>query len=398
MFNFNKCINTSFRAYKKLANGSNNVSKLIINNKDNSKLLSSTSPLSNGCANNNKNNGIKFYSTKPPIPPIPPTQGNLRSYLFLYHNVDKGNGSYSNILLDLIGLAIVGTSLMSLIMYYFDSGKQDDEYMFRILNYFPSTPPFKLMDRNGYIKKLVREYKEGTITPAGLKVIGLIASTLDGDKYLLKYDMFDIVCEKIISKKDLVLNRSDPDFFILYRLAFNSKKAVPNEIVQKTEKNHIFRFLEENQKSLSDLEGFFDSFKIKYMDVILAGLVAAPIITLGIFRNRVSPAVVFKSVGRSSLVTSVAISAPLLKEQMNQHLFNECENYTCHALKSQIPMIAYGSLLVYLSTLPFVSWVLPICTTLALTKSYDGYKYYSKIAGYLRKKQQTNLSVEKTIE
>lgn len=98
------------------------------------------------------------------------------------------------------------------------------------------------MDKKGYIKKLVQEYKEGTISPTGLKIIALIASTLDGDKYLLKYDMFDIVCEKVISKKETTLNNSDQDFFILFRLSFNSKKAVPNEIVQKTEKTHFYRF------------------------------------------------------------------------------------------------------------------------------------------------------------
>ncbi|KAM9958829.1 hypothetical protein ACTFIW_012418 [Dictyostelium discoideum] len=401
MFNFNRYLASNTRPYKWLSNNSN-ISKFTINNKNNNKLLftptfSNINNLNNNNNNNNKYNEIKFYSTTPPNsstpPPIPPTFGKIS--FFFTQTFDKGNGSVSNKFLNLVGLTIVSSALFSLVMYFFDNAVQDDEYMYRILNYFPSTPPFLLMDKKGYIKKLVQEYKEGTISPTGLKIIALIASTLDGDKYLLKYDMFDIVCEKVISKKETTLNNSDQDFFILFRLSFNSKKAVPNEIVQKTEKTHFYRYFTENEKRLSELEGMVESFKINSKDVLLS-LIVAPMFAFAIFSRRVSPTTLFNSMKRSAVTSGMVMSGPLLRDYMNENLFDNCENFTCHALKSQLPFVGYGLFLLQCSHFSFISWVLPVFTTLFITKSFEAYRYIPKVTEFLRKKKprDTDFSVE----
>ncbi|KAN0024624.1 hypothetical protein ACTFIV_009032 [Dictyostelium citrinum] len=400
MFNFNKYLSSGTRTYKRLSNNYNNISKIKINNthNNNNKLLF-TSPLSSNNNNNNKYNEIKFYSTtshSSTPPPIPPTYG--RSRVFFSQTFDNGNGSISNKILNIFGIVVVSSAALSLGMFFYDDGEQNDEYIFRILTYFPSTPPFSLLDRNGYIKKLVEEYKEGTISPAGLKVIAMIASTLDGNKYLLKYDMFDIVCEKLISKKETTLSNSDRDFYILYHLSFNAKKAVPQEIVQKTDKIHFYRYFGDNKKKLSELEEMKESFKINTKDVLVS-LVIAPIYAFAIFSRRISPPLVLKSLRTSAYVSSMVMCGPLLKDYMNQNLFNTCESFKCHALKSQLPLLGYGFLLVKCSGYPFISWILPVFTTLLLTKSYEAYRYIPKVTEFLGKKNPQNnaFSVEKSL-
>ncbi|EFA75947.1 type A von Willebrand factor domain-containing protein [Heterostelium album PN500] len=143
--------------------------------------------------NNNDKEEQEFQAQTFQVITPPPQEEKMEWKLF-------GQGrSISNLVMFSIGFMMSAFTLGGITFSLLETDKSHESYEYynNLLDYFWWAPPIGLWHNNGVLDKAIDEYKQGTISPEGVKLLFNISTFKAGRQILCQKGLIETICNRI---------------------------------------------------------------------------------------------------------------------------------------------------------------------------------------------------------